>query len=145
MKPILEPPFCLLTWQVPMFFPSATTAAPLIFSKSYQIPNISNNHSPISFKARSLKFCIVVDLHNTNRAYHVILNYTILNHTKSYQIPNNLNCHSSVIFQAMSPKFSMVVNLNETNRTYHTIKYQIFQTVIIRSFFKLGDQNLSGQ
>ena len=51
-----------------------------------------------SFKARSLKFYMVVDLHNTNRSYHVIPYHTI----KKQIIPNmagplsHLTCYGQV-------------------------------------------------
>merc|ERR1711984_69082 len=86
--------------------------------------------------------------------YHT-LKYKIIPNTKyfTYQQPNNLNSHNSVICQARSLKFCMIIDLDNTNKLYHTksyhrytkipshTKYQIFQTVIIQSFFKLGVQN----
>ena len=56
-----------------------------------KIPNISNSHNSVIFKARRPNFYMVVDLHNINRPYHSILDhtipyYSIPSHIKSYQI-----------------------------------------------------------
>ena len=47
--------------------------------------NISNSHNSLIFQAKRPKFCMVVDIGNTNRLYHVIPYHKIPNHTK-YQI-----------------------------------------------------------
>ena len=96
------------------------------------MPNISNSNNSVICQARSLKFCMVVDLDNTNKLYHDIpchaIPYnTIPQYTNSYHKPNISNSHNSVISQTRCLKFSVVVDSNRPYHAilYHTIKYQI--------------------
>ena len=97
---------------------------------------------------------MVADLDITKQLYYAMPYYTILYHKirshTIYHIPNTLNSYNSVIFQTKCLKFCIVVDRDNTSKLYHAIpyhnipshtKYQIFQTVIIQSFFKLGVQN----
>ena len=52
--------------------------------------NILNGHNSLIFQARRLKFCMVVDLDNNQRVYHVMPYHKIPNYTLLYQIPPNL-------------------------------------------------------
>ena len=84
-------------------------------------------------QARSSKFCMIVDLDNTNKLYQAIPY-----HTTIYQvIPNISNCHKSVIFQTKYLKFSVVVDSNRPYHDilYHTLKYQIIPNT---KYFKLS-------
>ena len=68
-----------------LYLASVLTSASASTSTSASEVNISNSHNSLIFQARRLKFCMVVDIGNTNRLYHAIPYHKIPNHTK-YQI-----------------------------------------------------------
>ena len=77
-------------WQYICIIPTDHTMQ--YYTIKYQIiPNISNSNKSVICQGRSLKFCMIVDLDNTNKLYHAIPCHAITYYTTRYQVIPNIS------------------------------------------------------